>query len=527
VLDALDRQQIPFNRVVDALGVSRDPSRNPLFQVAFAVRDEYPDDLRLPGADVRRGDTGVGHAKFDLTVTVVVRQGRFGVRADYCPDLFLPATVQRLLRQYGLLIEAMAREPERPVATLPLMDSPTRERISAATLPAASSPTANDTIHKRFANRAAAHPANRAIESLTYRDLDAAANRLAHELRAQGAGRGAVVAVARSAAADIAIAWLAVLKAGAAYLPIDPDLPAERIAFMNGDARVAHAIADAAVASRLATPDVRVTCPERDVARIAAHGADAPPADASLPDDPAYVMYTSGSTGTPKGVVIPHRAVLGLVCDTDYVVLGHDDVVGQMANPAFDASTFEFWGPLLNGARIAPISKTTAIAPRALAALLAKEGVTTLFLTTAIFNAVARDAPDAFRSCRTVLFGGEAVEPRHARACYPQEPPPPGSCLRPHRSDNIRDRLRDRGRVRDRGDDPDRPPDREYTGVRRARRSGARRARRAGRNLCWWPTPRAGLPGPARSYVGTLHRRPGRFAAAGPLVQNRRSGPRP
>jgi amino acid adenylation domain-containing protein len=142
-----------------------------------------------------------------------------------------------------------------------------------------------------------------------------------------------------------------------------------------------------------------------------------------LPEDPAYVIYTSGSTGTPKGVVVPHRAVLRLVCNTDYVELGHGDVVGQLANPAFDASTFEFWGPLLNGARIVPIAKPTALAPRALAATIAREGITTLFLTTALFNAVAREVPDAFRPCRTVLFGGEAVEPCWARAVLSAGPP--------------------------------------------------------------------------------------------------------
>jgi hypothetical protein len=250
VLDALEWQAAPFNCVVDALGVPRDPSRNPLFQVAFAMREELHDDLQLQGADVRRLDSAVGHAKFDLTLTVIVSKEGARVRADYCTGLFLPQTVERTLRQYASLIEGMAREAERPVATLPLMGGATEERLRTSARLAAPDAASDGTIHGRFAARASMQATARAIESMTYGELDAAANCLARELAALGAGRGAFVAVARERASDIAVAWLAVLKVGAAYLPIDPDLPSERIAFMQGNARVAHAIADVAVASR-------------------------------------------------------------------------------------------------------------------------------------------------------------------------------------------------------------------------------------------------------------------------------------
>jgi len=202
-----------------------------------------------------------------------------------------------------------------------------------------------------------------------------------------------------------------VLKAGGAYLPIDPELPAERLAYVLEDAKVRHAIADEALAGRLERPGIDVVRPGREAARIAAHAA-LPPPGAPRPRDPAYAIYTSGSSGRPKGVVVPHEAVVRLVCGTDYVDLGRDDVVAQLANPAFDASTFEFWGTLLNGARLVPIPKATAVAPRALAAAIARERITTLFVTTALFDAVAREVPAAFAPCRTVLFGGEAAAPR-------------------------------------------------------------------------------------------------------------------
>jgi amino acid adenylation domain-containing protein len=422
VRDALQHQDVPFKDVVDALDAQRDPSRNPLFQVAFSLRESDAVDLHFEGAQVRRVEAAVESAKFDLTLTLVESPDRVDARWEYCADLFERVTIERMSSQYAQLIEAMAARPTQPVQTLPLMDEATRERIvGTATRTSVAFPAAQ-TIAERFTEQARATPLLRAIGSLDYTGLEAAANRLARELRAQGVAAGAIVAVARRASVDIAVAWLAVLKVGAAYLPIDPDLPRERVAFMIADARVAHAIADDELASLCACPGVCVIRPERDAQRIASHAADALEV-AARPGDAAYVMYTSGSTGSPKGVVIPHRAVLRLVCGTDCAQLGPDDVVAQVANPAFDASTFEFWGALLNGARIVPIAKMIAIAPRALAATIANEGVTALFLTAALFHAVARDVPDAFRACRYVLFGGEAAEPRWVAEVLRAGPP--------------------------------------------------------------------------------------------------------
>jgi amino acid adenylation domain-containing protein len=422
VRDALQHQDVAFKDVVDALGTQRDPSRNPLFQVAFSLRESDAVDLHFEGAEVRRIETGVESAKFDLTLTLVESPERVDARWEYCADLFELTTIERMSRQYALLIEAMAAQPAQRVETLPLMDDATRERIVGAASRTSVAYPAALTIAERFTEQARATPGSRAIGSLDYAGLDAAANRLARELRTLGVVAGAIVAVARRASVDTAVAWLAVLKAGAAYLPIDPDLPRERVAFMIADARVAHIIADDKLAGLCACPGVYVIQPERDAQRIAAHAAEALDC-ASRPGDAAYVMYTSGSTGSPKGVLIPHRAVLRLVCGTDCAQLGPDDTVAQIANPAFDASTFEFWGALLNGARIVPIAKSTAIAPRALAATIANEGVTALFLTTALFHAVARDAPDAFRDCRYVLFGGEAAEPRWVAEVLRAGPP--------------------------------------------------------------------------------------------------------
>jgi amino acid adenylation domain-containing protein len=190
---------------------------------------------------------------------------------------------------------------------------------------------------------------------------------------------------------------------------------AERLALLIADAEVATVVTETTLLPRLPIAPDHALCVDRDRALLEAQPATRSSSTATA-DDLAYVMYTSGSTGTPKGVLIRHRSIAHLVCGTNYVRLGPDDVVAQIANPAFDAATFEVWGALLNGARLAVVPRDVALSPAAFAEAIARDGITTLFLTTALFNQIARDAPAAFRACRNVLFGGELSEARWAAA---------------------------------------------------------------------------------------------------------------
>jgi len=270
-----------------------------------------------------------------------------------------------------------------------------------------------------FAEVVWAHGGSEALawgeERVSYGELDARANRLARHLQGAGVRPGDRVGVSLERSAGLVTALLAVLKAGASYVPLDPAYPAERRAFMRRDAGlVALVVARAADAGVEADERVRVVALDEEAAAIAAQPAEAPEA-AAFGGSEAYVVYTSGSTGTPKGIAVSHRAVARLARGADYVRLGPGDRVAQLSNASFDAATFEVWGALLSGATLVGVGREVSLDPAALAAAIRAEGLTAAFLTTALFNAVARAAPDAFAPLACLLFGGEAADPEAVR----------------------------------------------------------------------------------------------------------------
>jgi amino acid adenylation domain-containing protein len=415
-LDAYAHQDLPFEKLVEELAPARDLSRNPLFQVLFALQNTAPVEWNLPGLEVESVDgVHIDAAKFDLTVSITEVDGVLRARFGYATAMFDAATIERMCAQYAALLASVIAAPDTPIGRLPMQTAAERARVVVEWNRTAAPYPHDTSLHRLFETVAARTPEAIAIvdggETLTYAELDARANRLAHAIAARDLGAERAVGVCFERGAALVVAMLACAKAGAAYVPLDPELPPQRIALLLRDAGVRMIVTTTAALARLPASGFDVLCTARDAAAI----ASLPATRLGIDGDGstiAYVMYTSGSSGTPKGVAIPHRAVARLVCGTDYIELGPDDVVAHVANPAFDAATFEIWGALVNGARICVIPRLVALAPAELATALARHRVTTLFLTTALFNLMARERPAAFRHCRTVLFGGEAVEPR-------------------------------------------------------------------------------------------------------------------
>ncbi|GAA2226342.1 MupA/Atu3671 family FMN-dependent luciferase-like monooxygenase [Streptomyces nogalater] len=355
VKGALAHQDLPFEKLVEELHPDRDLAHNPLFQVLFSYR--YEDEgtgLRLHGCQVRPvlGDTGA--ARFDLTLSLTRTPAGVTGRLEYSTDLFEATTAQRIADRYVSVVTAAAQAPDRPVGELAVL--PAAELAALAdwqTGPRAEAPDA--LVHHLFARRAAATPDAVAViaadATLTYRELDGLADRLATRLRRLGVAPDEPVGVHLGRTSLLMVTLLGILKAGAAYLPLDPDYPPDRLAFMVGDAGVRLVVADsgsAAAADRLGAAHVVVP----DLAAT----PDSPP-DNPLPavtaDNLAYVIYTSGSTGQPKGVMVTHRNVVNLFAGMDDV-FGADEPGTWLAltSVSFDISVVELLWALIHGHRI-------------------------------------------------------------------------------------------------------------------------------------------------------------------------------
>ncbi len=421
-LAAYKHQDMPFEKLVEEIAPKRDPSRNPLFQVALAFQNTAPIEWRLPGLEVQQLE-GIGplNATFDLTLTLREVDGALRARMDYACDLFDAETIERMSRQWLTLLDDLVADPEHPVSRLRLMDDGARAHALAEGNNTRAQFEAEHSIAALFAEQVRLTPDAVAVcegeRALSYAEIDRRATALAARLRDLGVLPGARVGVCMERSVEEIVAFLGVLKAGCAYVPLDPWHPPERLAAVLRDAGAAAVVTTPAVERALARARAGSTRPVivLDGAHTGSVDVRSDPELACGGEEPAYVMYTSGSTGEPKGVVVPQRAIVRLVRDTDYVQLGTGDVIAHLSNPAFDAATFEIWGALLNGGRLAVIPREAVLAPPKLAAALDRHGVTTLFLTTALFNLVARDAPQAFTG-RVVLFGGEAVDPRWVAA---------------------------------------------------------------------------------------------------------------
>ncbi len=418
LLDDYEHQDFTFGSLLKKLAIPRDASRIPLISAVFNI-DLNPDDdpHRFDRLTV---DTVTNHSAFAtfefFLNAATTTDGQLHLDCQYNTNLFSAATIQRRLAAFENILEQIVEPVTRSISELSLLSLSAEHQLLV---------TWNDTktdyphtkcIHQLFEQRVEIEPEAIALiceqQQLTYRELNHRANQLANYLIGLGVQPDELIGMAIERSIDTIVSILGILKAGGAYLPLDLAYPPERLAFMLENANVSILLTKAALAEKLPTHHARVVCVDTDWEEIATNPTNPPCLVRST--NLAYVMYTSGSTGQPKGVCIPHQGVVRLVTATNYVDFSPDRVFLQLAPISFDAATFEIWGSLLNGAKLVlfPGDKPSLAE---LGQIIQQQQITTLFLTTGLFNLMVDERLADLQPLRQLLTGGEIMSAVHIR----------------------------------------------------------------------------------------------------------------
>jgi len=410
LVSALDHQDLPFDKVVDALRPPRDPSRNPLFDICLVYQGTA---APTPGQVTTQSvPITLGTSRFDLVMYQgVAANGTLSIGMEYSAELFDDGRVRRLVAHYERLMTALAADLARRIWDVPLLDEgELRRQVIEWNATAADYPTRGRCLHDLFETQARATPDAAAVRfgqtQWSYADLNAQANRLARWLRAQGVGPEDRVGVLLERSLELPAALVGVLKSGAAYVPLDARNPDGRIAWLLEDSGCRFVVTTPDLAGRLPAgirPVVLADC--------ASESADNPP-EKTVPGNLAYVIYTSGSTGRPKGVLVPHGCAVNYVTSIGVMFgLGSRDRVLQFSNPTFDVSVFDVFGALSSGATLVLAPRETLQDAPALAALLRSEAVTVAAIAPAMLSIMDTAGLPALRAISAAgeAFPGELV----------------------------------------------------------------------------------------------------------------------
>ncbi|HYG09797.1 MAG TPA: condensation domain-containing protein, partial [Pyrinomonadaceae bacterium] len=355
-LGAYAHQDVPFEKLVEELQPDRDLSRHPLFQVMLEIQNEGENLLELPALSMESVEVDDATAKFDLTLLVGESENGLSLRFEYSVDLFEAETIKRMGRHFENLLEGIVADPARAVADVSLLTDAERVQLLAEWNETTTPFPLEQCFHELFEAQSERSPEAVAAACgdarLTYRELNARANQLAHYLRTQGAKPEDRICVYMDRGLDLLVSILAIFKAGGVYVPLDPAYPKERIAFILEDAQVSLLLTRQQFLDNLPELNLRLIRLDTDWEPAIATQSAATPSNVTQPDNLAYVIYTSGSTGLPKGAMIEHRGMVNhLFAKIRDLQLTGADIVGQTASQAFDISVWQFLVALLVGGR--------------------------------------------------------------------------------------------------------------------------------------------------------------------------------
>jgi amino acid adenylation domain-containing protein len=411
VIAAQQNQDLPFEHVVEIVQPPISTSHSPIFQVVFAWQNVPTGELVLPEVESRPFQpVPVQTAKFDLTLSLKESGNSIAGGLEYASTLFEKKTVERYLYYFQALLQGMVHSENEPMGRLPLLGKEERHQVLYAWNQTEAAYPAGKCIHELFEDQAERTSSAVAVvyedRELSYGELNSAANRLAHYLRRLGVKPDTRMAICLDRGLNFVIAELAILKAGGVYVPVDLGNPANRLTALISDSGATIVLSEKGIALPEILPAQRFDIDAIDLAEMLTENIAAELGAEAL----AYIIYTSGSTGQPKGVMVPHRAINRLVINSGYAKFNSEDRVAFASNPAFDASTMEVWGPLLNGGRIIVIGQDVLLDPQRFGKELKRQQVSILWLTVGLFNQYAEILKQEFFSLRHLIVGGDALD---------------------------------------------------------------------------------------------------------------------
>ncbi|WP_033155128.1 non-ribosomal peptide synthetase, partial [Bacillus paralicheniformis] len=412
-LEAFEHQDYPFEELVDRLDVVRDMSRNPLFDVMFALQNMERESLTLHDLHL----TTIAHdahkvSKFDMTL-YAAEEDQETIRFDveFNTDIYQKQTIKKWLSYYIHIFHHVIEHQNIHLGDIHVLDEHETSSFIHTFNQTKQDYPKHETISRLFEYQAAKTPHAPAViydrQTLTYRELNERANRIAAALRANGVGSESVIALLTSRTPELAVGILGILKAGGAYLPVTEDMPTERLEWMLSDSNAVMLLQSDRLESHMAGKRLFI----EDIQLEAGISANNPEQQGG-PDSLAYIMYTSGSTGTPKGVMVEQRGVVRLVKNSD-MAFSPEDRILLTASLGFDAMTFEVFGPLLNGACLYISDKETYLDSDRLKTFIQQNGITTLWLTSSLFNQLSEQNERTFSDLSRLILGGEALSPNH------------------------------------------------------------------------------------------------------------------
>jgi amino acid adenylation domain-containing protein len=412
--EAYNNQDLPFEKLVEVLHPDRYLGRLPLFQVWFALQNAPRTTFRFPGLDLTSMDVHNGTSKFDLGLFVVEKPEGLICKVEYSTELFDAATIQRLLRHYRVLLEAVAANPDEQISQMPLLAEEERRQIVVEWNNTRRDIPRECSLHQFIEDQVERTPEAPALvfesEQLSYRQLNVRANQLAHRLRSLGVGPEKLVAVCMDRSVEMVVGLLGAIKAGGAYVPLDPDYPPSRLAALMDDTEARVVLTLEHLEEKLSKSIVPKICLDRDWDTFASESVENPPLITSGLDQ-VYMIYTSGSTGKPKGVPNVHQGIVNrlLWMQNSYGLDGTDRIL-QKTPYSFDVSVWEFFWPLMTGSCLVLAKPEGHKDPNYLVNLIVAQRITTMhFVPSMLRIFLESEGVERCKSLRRVICSGEAL----------------------------------------------------------------------------------------------------------------------